>query len=722
MQTSSVDNTAIPSKPTAKQTLILCEKTDLLINDDSQTLIHPEMHSLRSKIIKLCKTIFIDMEWGRRILDRVWKSCYYSVICRIRRAALSVEQKNWTEKLISTFVKELCIFANDFPYLRAAICLYIGDLRRYAWLIYRVEKYRNLALLCYQKSVKLDEENGLALNQLGLLVQEASPSNALLYFLLANNASLPFESAYTNVISLLKQQKEQKKESPTIAVLEHCFTCFRQSYFEELSTKCLEYLILQLETRHAFHVALSINIIILKETELQSLSKLFFRISEIAVRNLQEWYAADIEAADLRRRRASSSDESEDEAKTEGEKRCCSRSTSQEKDVVSEDDETTIETEESNLSNRNNETYHRIQTLLVALLHAASSLAPHVYNDKVPSALHCQYEDFCQQLIQFLNLLELHLEGKSESLWQLGGSTPWLLLSRFLQTFVHSPHTPVEFDEFFLYTPKNSLKENKMKNMAKLWLAHDAEKNPWMSNRKFCAGDILGIAYFSGRQHFEQKALLDFHILLVNCGADYVALTSSSEYIRTSLPLYVVPQEDVLLQRLEVMKKILKKDKLIVAIAEEVRKALRWINAHISKDNGRLRIISNSTPEKCAEKLSAQAPTTSTVFVTVLTLSQVEANPVIKQNGDCEKVLEQFGVLKAIDDDDVALCNKAIPDILHFHLSHVETFSFLFADAAATATATTTNFTAVTSAITAAVHRVYYIRMFRKRKRTAEER
>ncbi|KAM3720354.1 Nonsense-mediated mRNA decay factor [Dirofilaria immitis] len=603
MQTSSVDNTAIPSKPTAKyirQTLILCEKTDLLINDDSQTLIHPEMHSLRSKIIKLCKTIFIDMEWGRRILDRVWKSCYYSVICRIRRAALSVEQKNWTEKLISTFVKELCIFANDFPYLRAAICLYIGDLRRYAWLIYRVEKYRNLALLCYQKSVKLDEENGLALNQLGLLVQEASPSNALLYFLLANNASLPFESAYTNVISLLKQQKEQKKESPTIAVLEHCFTCFRQSYFEELSTKCLEYLILQLETRHAFHVALSINIIILsaitlskkgKETELQSLSKLFFRISEIAVRNLQEWYAADIEAADLRRRRASSSDESEDEAKTEGEKRCCSRSTSQEKDVVSEDDETTIETEESNLSNRNNETYHRIQTLLVALLHAASSLAPHVYNDKVPSALHCQYEDFCQQLIQFLNLLELHLEGKSESLWQLGGSTPWLLLSRFLQTFVHSPHTPVEFDEFFLYTPKNSLKENKMKNMAKLWLAHDAEK----------------------------------------------------EYIRTSLPLYVVPQEDVLLQRLEVMKKILKKDKLIVAIAEgtfrsldmkkdkpEVRKALRWINAHISKDNGRLRIISNSTPEKCAEKLSAQAPTTSTVFVTVLTLSQVEANPVIK--------------------------------------------------------------------------------------------
>ncbi|EFO16038.2 hypothetical protein LOAG_12471 [Loa loa] len=559
------------------------------------------MHSLRSRVIKLCKTVFIDPEWGRRILDRVWKSCYYSVICRIRRAALSVEQKNWTELLISTFVKELCVFANDFPHLRATACLYIGDLRRYAWLIYGVEKYRNLALLCYRKSAKLDEENGIALNQLGLLIQEASPTCALLYFLLANNAQLPFDGAYTNVISLLKQQREQKKEDPTVAILEHCFTCFRQSYFEELSTKLLEYMISQLETRHAFHVALSINIIVLaatallkkgKEIELRSLSKLFFRISEVTIRNLEEWYAAETEAADLRRRRASSSDGSVEGAEIEDrEERHCSRSSSLEKDVISEDEETLVETDELSLCKRNHETQHRIQTLLVALLHAATSLAPHVYNDKVPSALHCQYEDFCQQLIQFLNLLELHLEGKSENLWQLGSLTPWFLLPRFLQTFVYSSHTPVEFDEFFVYTPKNSMKENKMKNMAKLWLAHDTEK----------------------------------------------------EHIRTSLPLYVVPQEDVLLQQLEVMKKILNKDKLLVAIAEgtfrsldmkkgkpEVRKALRWINAHISKDNGRLRIIPSSTPEKCAEKLSAQAPTTSTVFVTMLTLLQVEANSVIK--------------------------------------------------------------------------------------------
>ncbi|EJW87454.1 hypothetical protein WUBG_01628, partial [Wuchereria bancrofti] len=462
------------------------------------------------------------------------------------------------------------------------------------------------------KSVKLDEENGIALNQLGLLVQETNPTCALLYFLLADSASLPFDGAYTNVISLLK--REEQKEDPTVAILEHCFTCFRRPYFEELSTKWSEYIISQLETRHAFHVALSINVIILaattslkrgKEIELHSLSKLFFRISRVLIRNLEEWCVIEAEAADLRRRRASSSDGSVEETKiAEKEKRHCSRSSSLEKDVVSEEDEkavdtdeivaemdeTVMKTDESSFSKRNYDTQHRIQTLLVALLHAATSLAPHVYNDRVPSALHCQYEDFCQQLVQFLNLLELHLEGKSENLWQLGGLTPWCLLPRFLQAFVKSSHTPVEFVEFFVYTPKNSIKESKMKNMAKLWLAHDTEK----------------------------------------------------EQIRTSLPLYVVPQEDVLLQRLEVMKKILKKDKLIVAIAEgtfrsldmkkdkaEVRKALRWINTHISKD-GRLRIIPSSTPEMCAEKLATQAPTTSTVFVTVLTLLMIGTNRVIK--------------------------------------------------------------------------------------------
>ncbi|VDN02156.1 unnamed protein product [Thelazia callipaeda] len=594
-----MENSSTPKKPLVKyirQLLALCEQADVLINeDDHETLIHPEIHLLRSKVIKLCKVVLSNEEWGRQILDRVWRSCYYSTICRIRRAALSVEQKIWTESLLETYVKELCIFIQDFPYLRSSACLYIGDLRRYAWLICGAVKYRNLALLCYRKSAKLDEENGIALNQLGLLIQEANPICALLYFLLADNAEVSFVGAYSNVINLLKQQKEEKYI--TISVLEQCFMCFRQLDFEQLSTKWVEFILTQLETRHALHVAMSINIVALaavtllkkgKEIEMQGLTKMFFRVSSITIRNLEEWYASSAEATIFRRRRASSAGEMS--ASEEEEEKNSMQMSSLDQDVISVHDEADEE-EDLVLSKRKHETQHRIQALLVCLLHAATSLAPHVYNDRVPSSVYCEYEDYCQQLIQFLNLLELSLDGGLESFWQLGGPTPWVLLTRFLQNFVKSSFTPVEYEEFFRFTPKNSTKENKMKNMAKLRLAHDAEK----------------------------------------------------EHIRTSLPLYVIPEEDVLLKRLETIKTILRKGKLIVVIAEgtfrsmdmkkdkpEVRKALRWINVRISKDNGRLKIIPKSTPEKCAEKLTTQIPTTSTVFVTILTLSQVEANPVIK--------------------------------------------------------------------------------------------
>lgn len=122
---------------------------------------------------------------------------------------------------------------------------------------------------------------------------------------------------------------------------------------------------------------------------MQSLSKLFFQISEVTIRSLEDWYAAEAEAGDLRRRRASSSDGSDEETKIEDKGEHCSQSVSMEKDVVSEDDETIEETEEPVLIKRNHETQRRIQTLLVALLHGATSLALNVYNDKVPSALHC---------------------------------------------------------------------------------------------------------------------------------------------------------------------------------------------------------------------------------------------------------------------------------------------------------------------------------------------
>lgn len=85
-----------------------------------------------------------------------------------------------------------------------------------------------------RKSAKLDEENGTAMNQQGLLLQDAYPPRALLYFLLANNAPVPFHGAYSNVLNLLKQQNEQHKQQEgdiTLKIVEHCFINFRSVLF-----------------------------------------------------------------------------------------------------------------------------------------------------------------------------------------------------------------------------------------------------------------------------------------------------------------------------------------------------------------------------------------------------------------------------------------------------------------------------------------------------------
>lgn len=115
--------------------------------------------------------------------------------------------------------------------------------------------------------------------------------------------------------------------------------------------------------------------------------------------------------------------------------------------------------------------------------------------------------------------------------------------------------------------------------------------------------------------------------------------------MRASLPVYVVPEEDVLLKRLNIIKTILQKGDLIVVVAEGTlrsmdhmkkdklmaREALRWIDAHISRESGRLRIRSVQTPLECAEELAAQSPpTSSTVIVTVLTMGQVDDISTIK--------------------------------------------------------------------------------------------
>lgn len=113
---------------------------------------------------------------------------------------------------------------------------------------------------------------------------------------------------------------------------------------------------------------------------------------------------------------------------------------------------------------------------------------------------------------------------------------------------------------------------------------------------------------------------------------------------RSSLPVFVVPEQDVLLRSMHVIENIISKGDLVVAVAEGTlknmdkmkkdeqiaREALRWIDNQLSKGTGSLRICPAANPMECAEYLAAQSPTTTTVIATVLTMSNTDLKPSLK--------------------------------------------------------------------------------------------
>ncbi|VDN44947.1 unnamed protein product [Gongylonema pulchrum] len=129
---------------------------------------------------------------------------------------------------------------------------------------------------------------------------------------------------------------------------------------------------------------------------MRNLSGLLFGLIGTVIRILEEWSVAEVT---IKRRRCASTSSS-------------SSSSSSGDDVVSldsdveggggggeNDDDDNHETKPtrpiksangmSERMKRNQETEHRIHTVLVALLHAATSVAPYLYSDRAPSAYYC---------------------------------------------------------------------------------------------------------------------------------------------------------------------------------------------------------------------------------------------------------------------------------------------------------------------------------------------
>lgn len=106
--------------------------------------------------------------------------------------------------------------------------------------------------------------------------------------------------------------------------------------------------------------------------------------------------------------------------------------------------------------------------------------------------------------------------------------------------------------------------------------------------------------------------------------------------MRSSMPIYVVLEQEVLLHRLKTVKKIYTQSDLVIVIAKgilrnldsmkkdnlEVREALRWMQGHISKGSKRVRVCHASSPMECAVEIVGQMPGSTSVVATILTLSK----------------------------------------------------------------------------------------------------
>lgn len=588
----------------------------------------------RRNLVRYCVSLLANSEVGLKSLEITWRSGYYTVLSVIRGSELNRAAALWSEMEIRCFAGELCYIMGHFPYLSAMIYVYLGDLRRHSWIIFKRDIFRDVAATYYRNAVLLDEHFGLPLNQLGLLEQDSNPRRAVMLFLLGAVSENPYRGSYGNVLAYLAQ-KDEGDNDPSVAVTVHCLTAFNRVEFDELKLKLIDEIRVKFDEGNSNIVAYWINLLTLscyllfhqeKQQEARNIIEMILQVNDKIFEKVEELLTPETKNVEtFRRRQASkspvgSSSSGDDihmnndgfaEQKKDGSgiKKAGVRKEEEESDEPKlEGAMKTEEEENSQASDRPSVEPTRkkqdAETLLVALTHFGFRTASIYHAERTPLALKAQFGSFCQRLTHMLNFAQVNIFVASISsdpprfvrtgavgIFHLASDQPWKLLPCFARRFVDCPDTPVEFDGSFRFAPKSaSSHEEVMVNMARRRLVHETEK---------------------------EKAI-------------------------AKLPVYVVPEVEVLLQRLWVVKGIVKKTNLILVISGirqldkqkkksgAAREALRYISAALASPNGRIRVRPAQSPMQVAEELAAQTPLANSTIVTILTMSHEEKASHIK--------------------------------------------------------------------------------------------
>ncbi|KAL6731938.1 hypothetical protein Aduo_002755 [Ancylostoma duodenale] len=152
--------------------------------------------SIRKKLRRILSELD-ETDENAQALELYWKAAYYEPLMKLRK------QKNldgnWFDVMVAVFCGELQSMLAESPRHAAMYNLFLGDLHRYL----KNTDQSSLSTVYYRRAVEMDADVGQAFNQLAI---NETPVKSVRLFLLALLARRPFQKAWDN----LKKTFEQK--------------------------------------------------------------------------------------------------------------------------------------------------------------------------------------------------------------------------------------------------------------------------------------------------------------------------------------------------------------------------------------------------------------------------------------------------------------------------------------------------------------------------------
>ncbi|KAK6731847.1 hypothetical protein RB195_007977 [Necator americanus] len=167
---------------------------------DQEGINSSQSVSIRKKLRRILSELD-ESDENTQALELFWKTAYYEPLMKLRKQK-NVDT-NWFNVMVSVFCGELQSMLAESARHAAMYNLFLGDLHRY---LTNAEQ-SSLSVVYYRRAVEMDADVGQAFNQLAI---NETPVNSVRLFLLALLARRPFQKAWDN----LKKTFEQKINDP----------------------------------------------------------------------------------------------------------------------------------------------------------------------------------------------------------------------------------------------------------------------------------------------------------------------------------------------------------------------------------------------------------------------------------------------------------------------------------------------------------------------------